>query len=186
MVRAEDPVLGTPDAENGSSGTGAEMWAVVLIWMGAGVVGNATWDVIKATARKLRERVDQARGGHYAQQVSAGAARLLAIDHVLATYTDEAGPLDTEFIEEPSRLSRGGTLATMSYAAVEPWIVALVSASQSFRYTVVVMPDGTIGNAMRVPLTRAERVMGVGVEIPGGTDKERRAARDRANLPTSY
>jgi hypothetical protein len=181
-VLDEDDVLGQPETLDGSSGHGADLWAVILLWSAAGVVGGAAWDVTKAAARRLRELVSEiGRGRQLYQQVSAGAARLLAIDYVLGLYADEGGPLDTEAIEEPSYLSAGG-VAGLSYAADQPWIVVLVSASLTHRYIVVVMPDGSIAGAVRVPLTKIEQALGVAVEIPGGDDGEREAARERADV----
>jgi hypothetical protein len=120
--------------------------------------GNAASDVTRAAARALRERVDQARrGAHRVQQVSAGAARLLAIDHVVSSYPDELGPPDTEVIEERSSYE---PLVTLSYAAEDPWIVVLISASLRFRYIIVVMPDGAIADARRARIGKLERLRG--------------------------
>ena len=182
----DDPVLGQPEAINGASGYGADVWAVIVLWAAAGLVGGAAWDATKTVARRLRERVDEARRGKQpALHVSAGAARLLAIEHVLDAYDDELGPLDTEAVQEPSDIS-GGAFVNLNYAAIEPWLVLLVSASRIFRYILVVMPDGSIAGALRVPLTTPEQVEGVNVQIPGGTDEEARDARSRANLPDRY
>jgi hypothetical protein len=127
--------------------------------------------------------VDQARrGAHRVQQVSAGAARLLAIDHVVSSYPDELGPPDTEVIEERSSYE---PLVTLSYAAEDPWIVVLISASLRFRYIIVVMPDGAIADARRARIGKLERLRGLRVQIPGGTDAERNAARRRPNAGSS-
>jgi hypothetical protein len=183
-VLEEDDVLGRAEALPGSTGRGAEAWAILLLWSASGIVGGAAWDLTKAAARRLRERLDdaRARSGKSFVAVSAGTARLLAIAHVLAAYPDEGGPLDTEVIEDTVTI-RGRMPPDINYVGYEPWILLLVNAACTFRYLVIVMPDGSVPGAIRAPLTPAERHFGVDVEIPGGTEEERRAARERAGIP---
>ena len=183
-VLEDDEVLGRPEALSGTTGRGAEAWAILLLWAAAGIVGGAAWDLTKGVARRLRERLNDAapHSGHAFTAVSAGTAALLAIAHVLAAYADEEGPLDVEAIEDTLTL-RGRTPPDINYVGDEPWIVLLVSAARTYRYVAVVMPDGSVPGSVRAPLTPAERYFGVDVEIRGGTEDERRAARERAGIP---
>jgi hypothetical protein len=182
-VLEEDEVLGRPEPLPASTGRGAEALAIMLLWAAAGIIGGAAWDITKAAARNLHDRVARAREkapGNFAG-VSAGTARLLAIAHVLAAHPDEEGPLDTETIEDTVTI-RGGHPPDMNYVGYEPWIVLLVDAGRRYRYVVVVLPDGSVPGAVRAPLTPAERHFGVGIVVPGGTEEERRAALEREGL----
>jgi hypothetical protein len=183
-VLEEDDVLGRPEALSGSTGRGAEAWAILLLWSAAGIVGGGAWDLTQTAARRLRERLDraQAESSKNFAAVSAGTARLLAIAHVLAAYPDEDGPLDVEVVKDTVTIC-GRMPPDINYVGHEPWILLLVNAATTFRYLVVVMPDGSVPGAFRAPLTAAERHFGVDVEIAGGTEDERRAARRRAGIP---
>lgn len=180
-ILEDDDALGSAEAIDGTLGRGAAGWAVVLLWAAAGITGGAAWDLTKLAARRFRERLEEARSARPIIQVSAGGARLLAIQDVIERYPDEPGPLDLEGVGESSALS-GLPPLDSNYVGVEPWIVVLVSATRIFRYVVVVMADGSVGDAMRVPVTEAEQVEGVRVVIPGGTKGEASEAR-RSNLP---
>ena len=178
-----DADLGIPETADASSGRGAELWAIALLWLALRIVEGAvqeiSWEATKRIARKLKETVDRVRRSQASVHVSAGTARLIAIDAVLARYPDEEGPLDTQAVEEPSSMS-GKSPCDLTYGPYEPWIVVLVDSARTNRYVVVVEPNGEVAAANRIALSSYESFVGAPIEVAGGTEEERREARRRA------
>jgi hypothetical protein len=171
----DQPELGRVRVLSGGHGIGAEAWAVILEWAAQGAVGGAAW-VATVAARRLRAFLDRFYGeAEREPSVSAGAARLLAIDAVLREFPEEPGPLDTEALEDTSTLGGNEPIALTFGDA--PWILSLVNTRSAFRYVTVVQSDGHVGGVIRVPLRPAELFEGVRVEIPG----ERRPTDEAAD-----
>jgi hypothetical protein len=157
----EDAALGPAQAVDGSAGRGAEGWIAVVEWLGD-AVSHGVVDV--AIGYGFARVVDRLRGRREAQpedrtggfEVSRGGAAVLAGVHAAETF-GEGGPLEIEAVEEPSSIA-GYEITELSYVGVEPWIVLLRNREARDRFFVVVMPDGTVEGALRVPFLPSEEL----------------------------
>jgi hypothetical protein len=159
----DDSQVGRAEALDGSAGRGASGWIAVVQWFGD-AISHGVVDVTIAygfarIVQRLREGKAEAEGRHGGFEVSRGGAAVLAGAHVAEAF-DEPGPLEIEAVEEPSSIA-GYEITELSYVGVEPWIALLRNRETRVRYVVVVMPDGTIEGALRVPfLPFEEGLMG--------------------------
>jgi hypothetical protein len=110
-------------------------------------VGYALGRVLDRLRGWRKEREEQGAPGGF--EVSRGAAAMLAGGHVGEEF-GEKGPLEIEAVEEPSNIA-GYEPTEISYVGVEPWIVLLRNREAKVRYVAVVLPDGTVAGALRIP-----------------------------------
>jgi hypothetical protein len=158
-----DPDLGKPKALDGNVGRGASGWIPVLEWLGEhavdGFIGFTASEAVRASVRRIRERLQEAKDSGHGPLVSRGLAAALAMEHVFEN-TDETQVLHVEFVQEPSFL--GGRPPTEpSYTGLEPWIVSLVNGSRRIRYVLVVAPDGDIRGCTASPAGEFDSMFGL-------------------------
>lgn len=150
--------LGDSRTVDGAYGRGAAGWVPVVEWaaqaMVAGVVGNAAWAAITASAMRVRALVDELSSRQVEFLVSRGTAALIAIDHVLRT-DGESQVLDVEAVEEPSALA-GAEPSELNFVGIEPWLVSLINADRSTRYVIAVDPSGRIQGTLALAMSESE------------------------------
>lgn len=147
--------LGIGEPVSSSVGRGAAGWVPAIEWVaaaaGAGLIGNAAWDAVKALFARLREEQPERRF-----LVSRGTAAHLAA----AVVAEELGadePLEIEAVEEPSSIA-GAEVSELSYIGLEPWVVLLRDRWHNVRYLVVVAADGEIMGFIRAPMDQWENM----------------------------
>jgi hypothetical protein len=152
-ILEEHPQLGRGEGRDGSMGRGAEGWVAVVQWIGEadGVVDLVVAAALAKVLHRLREwrSEREAKNEPASIEISRGTAALVAAAHTAEAFR-EKGSLLVEAVEEPSSIA-GWEVMELSYVGLEPWIVLLRNDNEDVRYVVVVMPDGTISGALRVP-----------------------------------
>lgn len=136
-------------------GRGGESWVAVIQWLGEAITDGVVDLAVAAALAKALQRLRQwqyerqSRGEPASIAISRGAAGLAAAAYI-PTEFGETGSMLLEAIEEPSSIA-GEEVTELSYVGLEPWIVLLRNDGAAVRYLVVVMPEGTISGALRVP-----------------------------------
>jgi len=105
--------------------------------------------IVDSIARTAATNVGSAVRVEPVNVPGANARGSLRAAHVAEEFR-ETGSLLVEAVEEPSSIA-GWEVTKLSYVGLEPWIVLLRNEDERVRYVVVVMPDGTISGALRVP-----------------------------------